>query len=246
MNRFKTFLGIFLIFACGMAAGAGGMRYYVKQQMDRFTASGPPVARLLIRPDIIRELGLTDAQHEIVTNIQARIEHDIQTFKQTHHPELVSIIERGFAEINELLDADQQARFAGIQKKMKHRWEQGRRPYGKRPFRVPQVLSIVELSQRLDLSSEQIEKIQPILNTLLEKYHQDTNRIHERPLQSGHPLRADIRAIEQEAIRHIRPFLTPAQQDILASMTPDQSRHKKFGKTPIPETVRTLKTAPDE
>jgi hypothetical protein len=230
MNRFKTFFGIFLIFACGMAAGAGGMRYYVKQQIDHFTASGPPVARLLMRPDIVRDLGLTDAQHEKITSIQTRIEEDIQAFKQAHHPELIGIIDRGFVEINELLDADQQARFADIHNKMKHRWEQGRRPCGKRPFQIPRVLSIVEISRRLNLSPEQTEKIQPILNTLLEKYQQDAGRIHERPRQSGHPLRADIRSIEQEAIKRIQPFLTPVQQNILTSMMSDQAHRKQYEK----------------
>ncbi len=230
MNRFKTFLGIFLIFSCGMAAGAGGMRYYVKQQIDRFTASGPPVARLLMRPDIVRDLGLTDAQHEKITSIQTRIEEDIQAFKQAHHPELIGIIDRGFVEINELLDANQQARFADIHNKMKHRWEQGRRSCGKRPFQIPRVLSILEISQRLNLSPEQTDNIQPILNTLLEKYHQDTGRTYERPRQSGHPPRADIRAIEQEAIRRIQPFLTPAQQDVLSSMMSDQAYRKQYEK----------------
>lgn len=231
MNRFKTFFGIFLIFACGMAVGAGGMRYYVKHQIDRFTASGPPVTRLLIRPDIVGDLGLTDAQHEKITSIQTRIEEDIQAFKQAHHPELVGIIDRGFVAINELLDADQQARFADIHNKMKHRWEQGRRPYGKkRPFQIPRVLSIVEINQHLDLSPEQTEKIQPILDALLEKYHQDTGRIDGRPRHSGHPPRADIRAIEQEAIGRIQPFLTPAQQDILTSMMSDQTHRKRYEK----------------
>jgi hypothetical protein len=234
MNRFKTFFGIFLIFACGIAAGAGGMRYYVKQQIDRFTASGPTVARLLLRPDIVQDLGLTDAQHEKITNIQTRIEEDIQAFKQAHHPELIGIIDRGFVEINEQLDANQQARFAAIHKRMKHRWEQGRRPCGKRPFQIPRVLSIVEISQRLNLSPEQTENIQPILDTLFEKYHQETGRIHQRPRQSDHPLRADIRAIEQEAIRRIQPFLTPSQQDILSSMMSDQTYRKQYEKSDNP------------
>lgn len=216
MNRIKTIIGILLIFACGAAAGAGGMRFYVTQQVEQFATAGPPVTKLLIRPDIVRELELTDVQQEKIANIQARIEADIQAFKQAHHPELAGIIENGFAEINELLDPDQQVRFARIHKSIKHRLEKGRHSHGKRPFRIPRMLCVVELSRRLDLSTEQIENIRPILNTYIEKYRQDIHGTQDRPRRSFQ--HSGIRAVEQEAIKRIQPFLNPAQRAILASM----------------------------
>lgn len=234
MHRLKTAIGIFLILACGMAAGAAGTLFYVNARVDRFTTSGPAVARLLMRPDIARELELTDAQRGKIMTISAQIEKDIQSFKQAHHPELIDIIDSGLNEINKLLDADQQTRFTRIHANMKHRWEKGRCAPGRTPSRLPPVLRMDSLAKRLDLNAEQIGKIQPIVNTLLQKYHQQRGVIKERNCRPGHPLRAEIRAIEEEAASRIHPLLNPAQQQMLESITAETDRHGRFRNQPLP------------
>jgi hypothetical protein len=234
MHRFKTAIGIFLIFACGMAAGVASTLFYVNARVDRFTTSGPAVARLLMRPDIARELELTDAQREKIMAISARIEQNIQSFKQAHHPELIDIIDSGLNEINRLLDADQQARFTRIHAKMKQRWEKGRCAPGRTSSRPPPVLRMDSLAERLDLNAEQFEKIQPIVNALLQRYQQLRDAIKERNCRPGHPLRAEIRAIEGEAASRIHPLLNPAQQQALESITAETDRHGRFRNQPLP------------
>lgn len=233
MNRFKTTIGVFLIFACGFAAGAGGMRYYVTMEIDRLTASGPPVARLLMRPDIVNELGLTEVQREKIMKISTQIETEIQDFKQTHHPELVGIIDRGFAEINQLLDADQQARFARIHKKMKRRWEKHRHPFGHSPLRPSPILCITQLSERLNLNADQLAQIQPIVQPYIEKYHNIINNSKGLSRHPGHFPRTEIRALEKEAADRIHPHLTPEQQEVLGFMMSER-RHKRLQSPPSP------------
>ncbi len=228
MNRFKTAVGIFLIFACGTAAGITGTFYYFNFRIDRITASEPGVAHLLIQPHIIRQLDPTDAQHGKIMAVCARIEKDIQAFKQAYHPELVDIIDSGLTEINDLLAPEQQARFSHIHAKIKHRWEKTRYSSGRRHWRFPRLLSLDFLVHRLDLSVEQIEKIGPILNPMVNKYRRLTNQNPCRQRPPDHSVRGEIRAIEQKAVEFILPLLNPDQQQILRSMDSPSKPSRRF------------------
>jgi hypothetical protein len=228
MNRFKTAVGVFLIFACGIAAGTTGTFYYFNLRIDRLTASVPPVTHLLIRPDILRQLDLSDVQHEKIMAVCTRIEKDIQAFRQAYHPELIDIIDSGLLEINELLTPDQQTRFTRIHAKMKHRWEKSRCSSGRSSWRSPRLLSLEFLIHRFDLDAEQIEKIGPALNPLLTEYRRIIHENQYRRQPPGHSVHAEIRAIEQEAVDLILPLLNPDQQQIMRSMNSASKTSRRF------------------
>jgi hypothetical protein len=131
VNKWKLISGLLLVFVLGILVGSIGAGLYLKY---RFAAPerGPTARKDFIIDRLSKELNLTPTQK---TKIGPIIEQMIEKRRQYYmriRPELKSIMEHGFSQIEQELNEDQQKKLKVLRQKFeKRRKERRARPFGK-------------------------------------------------------------------------------------------------------------------
>ena len=122
MTKFKTILGVVLIFILGGISGSLVMYLLSMTWMDSYTGRKPEVGREeLIVQRLNRKLSLDDVQLEQVRAIMKEVHSDIKAVRKQFQPQLESILERGQEKIRSVLRPDQMEKYEKIISERKER-----------------------------------------------------------------------------------------------------------------------------
>lgn len=115
--KFKTGIGIFLIFALGAMTGSIGTHLYFKNKMARFFVGDPAVRTSIVMKKMSQELGLTEEQKIKIEPILKETHQRVLELREKHRPDVQFIMDTGFSQINEHLTEDQKEKFDRLHKK---------------------------------------------------------------------------------------------------------------------------------
>jgi hypothetical protein len=202
MNKLKVAIIILLVFTVGALAGSLGNKLYVKHKFERFVKGGrPPLMHILMRK-MVRELNLTETQKSDIDKIVLQTEGKIANFREKYRPEFGKIIDDTLVQIKEKLNDEQKKKLDKLHEELKTRERM------RRSMRHPRMMgrmsdqTFAAMKERLNLTSEQEEKIRQIddagrakRQTIFEK-HREQERANRRLL--GKDLQALDKKIEKE------------------------------------------------
>lgn len=122
MKRWKTILGLLLIFLLGTVAGAILARRGAERQFHRIVAGGPEELTNFLVERLRIGLHLDPQQYAAVRQIGAEAVRDLNAIRQRTAPDTDAISTRTEQRIRETLRPDQQATFDRLVSKRKPQW----------------------------------------------------------------------------------------------------------------------------
>jgi len=119
MNRWKIFIGIFLVFALGALSGVLGTGLFIKHRILEFRGGAPFMRdRFLVRR-LTNELDLTVGQQEKIGSILTDMRTRHKDFFQARRSEMTKIINNELAAIKKELTAEQQVKLDRLLEKFR-------------------------------------------------------------------------------------------------------------------------------
>ena len=124
MKRWKSILGVLLVFLLGAIAGAAVEHRVGRQRIDAilYGRGGGAAADLIVRR-LSRSLDLDSAQRDKVRAIVAETHRDIVEIRKPVQARIDAAIERSRAQVREILRPDQREKFDRIQAERRKRRE---------------------------------------------------------------------------------------------------------------------------
>jgi hypothetical protein len=124
MKRWKSILGVLLVFLLGALAGAAVVHRVDRQRVEAvLSGRGGATADLIVRR-LTRSLDLDPAQRDQVRAIVTETRRDIVEIRKPVQAQVEAAIERSRARVRAILRPDQQEKFDRIQ--AEHRKRKGR------------------------------------------------------------------------------------------------------------------------
>ena len=166
MSKAKVVLGTLLIFALGVFAGAFGTNMYFKGRMEQLFSKGepPPVVHLFMKR-LSNKLDLTDTQRREIEGIVRQSYLEFQEVRRKFRPEIDTIMNNTFAEIEQKLDEEQQRQFKEFREQF--RFSHGRKgAFGKqssKPFDRIARRFLAEVDRNLVLTEDQRLQVDEII-----------------------------------------------------------------------------------
>jgi len=234
MNKAKLSIGVFLVFLVGVFAGSLGMGVYLKHQMKRFEPGGhpPPERHGFIMKRLSRELDLTDAQRIEIEKIVKDSEAKFFAVRNQFMPEIEEIADQSFAAIKKKLNADQQTKLKKIEERIRTRHAKAFINSITADNKPEHTLS--RLKKHLNLTTEQISAVQPII----EKEHERLGNIVEKYREQHYPkirfMLGEIRKLRESTDKQLENFLTETQMEKYREI----QREKRFLMHPKTSTHR--------
>jgi len=123
MKRWKSIVGVLLVFLSGALAGAAVMHRVDRQNVDAvLSGRGGATADLVVRR-LTRSLDLDPAQRDQVRGIVTETRRDIVEMRKPVQPQVEAAFERSRVRIRAILRPDQQEKFDRIQAERRKRRE---------------------------------------------------------------------------------------------------------------------------
>ena len=124
MKRWKSIVGVLLVFLLGALAGAAVMHRVDRQRVEAvLSGRGGATADLIVRR-LTRSLDLDPAQRDQVRAIVTETRRDVVEIRKPVQAQVEAAIERSRARVRAILRPDQQEKFDRIQ--AEHRKRKGR------------------------------------------------------------------------------------------------------------------------
>jgi len=120
-NKVKVSIGVLLVFALGILAGAFGTQAYMKYRVSHFVQRGQEARAELFLERLSRNLDLTEAQRTEIGKIVRESHERLGQISRRCQPEIRGIIEHDFGMIREILNDDQREKFDRFQKRFHER-----------------------------------------------------------------------------------------------------------------------------
>lgn len=111
MKRWRIWLGIWIIFICGVAVGIVGTGLYIHNRVVSILHGGSAAFERAVLDALDWHLDLDGEQKEAMALIIADTHKEIYLFRKTHHLGLKEICTKGFERIEGELTPEQQAEF---------------------------------------------------------------------------------------------------------------------------------------
>lgn len=124
-NKLKVSVGVLLVFALGILAGAFGTQAYMKYRTSHFVQRGHEARAERFLERLSRDLDLTETQQTEIGKIVRDSHRKLAQISRRCQPEISGIIEHDFAMIRELLSDEQREKFDRFQKRFQQRGRHG-------------------------------------------------------------------------------------------------------------------------
>ena len=123
MKRWKSIVGVLLVFLLGALAGAAVEHRVVRQSFENvLSGRGGATVDLIVRR-LTRSLDLDPAQRDQVRTIVTETRRDIVGIRKPVQAQVEATIERSRARVREILRPDQREKFDRIQAERRKRRE---------------------------------------------------------------------------------------------------------------------------
>lgn len=123
MKKWQAMLLVVLIFAAGMACGAGVAVGVVRNRVRKAVRGGPDAMRGLVLRRMTRELKLTDAQRVQAEAALLEAQGRMVRLRATYQPEVEQIVADGIERMKPHLTAEQNARLEDLYETTRARWQ---------------------------------------------------------------------------------------------------------------------------
>ncbi len=122
MKRWKSIVGVLMVFLLGALAGAAVVHRVDRQSVEAvLSGRGGATVDLIVRR-LSRSLDLDSAQRDQVRAIVTETHQDIDRIRKPLQPQIEATIERSRARVRAILRPDQQEKFDRIQAERRKRW----------------------------------------------------------------------------------------------------------------------------
>jgi len=122
MKRWKSILGVLLVFLLGALAGAAVYHRFGHQRFEAvLSGRGGATADLVVKR-LSRSLDLDPAQRDQVRAIVTEARRDIVEIRKPVQPQIEATFERSRVRIRAILRPEQQEKFDRIQTERRKRW----------------------------------------------------------------------------------------------------------------------------
>jgi Spy/CpxP family protein refolding chaperone len=213
MDKLKVAIVVLLVVAVGALAGSLGSRLYLKYRFERFVKGGPPPLMHIFMGKMVHELNLTEAQKTDIEKIVSQAEKQIESFRQKYHPEFEKIIDEAIAKIKEKLTDEQKKKLDKLHEELKTRGRMGHRgmpPHPPMMGGMPDQL-FATMKERLNLTKEQEEKIQPIMDATREKKQTLFKKHGEQERENMRILENEMQTLDRDTGKQLGSVLTEEQ-----------------------------------
>lgn len=213
MNRLKLVVGVVLVFAVGLLAGAICTGFYYNERIKVFSAGGPPMdARVrMLLDEFSRNLELSDTQRIEIEKILRDAQNKISELRRKTFPQIEELNEKSLELIREKLDDKQRVKFNTFYNKMKkfHDRFAVRLDFPRRPFSP----DMNDMKDRLNLKPEQVDEIEKIMKDSFNKREKlmEKNRKGQTPDFSK--IRQEMMKLENSEHEIIENILTEEQRE---------------------------------
>lgn len=123
MKKWQAVLLVVLIFATGMACGAGLAVGIVRHRVKKAVLGGPDAMRGLVLRRITRELQLNGAQRAEAEAALLEAQARMIRLRATYQPEVEQIVSDGIERMKPHLTAEQNARLGQLYETARARWQ---------------------------------------------------------------------------------------------------------------------------
>lgn len=120
-NKVKVSVGVLLVFALGILAGAFGTQAYMKYRVSHFVQRGQEARAERFLGRLSHDLDLTETQQTEIGKIVRDSHQRLSQISRRCQPEIRGIIEHDFGMIREILNDDQREKFDRFQKRFHER-----------------------------------------------------------------------------------------------------------------------------
>lgn len=122
MKTWKIWLGLVVVFGCGVAIGGIGAAVTIRHVIKAHIDQGPMGARKLMMKGLKHHLRLSAAQTPAIEAAVAKAHDKLWRMRDEKEPEIQAILEQAIAEMGEVLDQTQRERLANFHAQAKSRW----------------------------------------------------------------------------------------------------------------------------
>lgn len=129
-NKLKVSIGVLLVFALGILAGAFGTQAYMKYRTAHFVQRGYEARAERFLEHLTHDLDLTEAQQAEIGTIVRESHRKLAEISHRCRPEIRAIIDSDFEKIRRILTEEQCREFDQFQKRFR---ERGKRRMLNRP-----------------------------------------------------------------------------------------------------------------
>ncbi len=214
MNKAKLVTGVFLIFLVGACAGSLGSIVCLKYLGDSFHSEASDVesryGTLLRR--LSDRLDLKESQQDEVNKKILIAKKETLDVMRNYLPEIEAITERSLLAIKQDLNADQSQQLDELYKKVRGLHNKAALELILSDNTVDSKLPVIE--NLLNLTPDQEEKVQEILEEYLNKRREIINRYYEQDNTDFTPLRIQIISLGDSAEMRLAEVLSKAQMKI--------------------------------
>lgn len=216
---------IVLTLCIGALIGALGHGAYLSSQ-DRKMRSIPPSQFFVA--DLERTIQPDEKQRDTVSKILSKRSDQVAAIMERHLQEIGAIIDSTEADLAPMLKKEQQER-------LRERLQRGRmgRPGMMPPWMMPPEQWEERMKERLDLSEDQVKKIQ----RLTEASRKEITRLIETRRNGPEAVRDSVRALMLKMDTEIKSLLTPEQQKKFEELRKERFRFGP-GEFPPPGSVK--------
>ncbi|MGD9157585.1 MAG: hypothetical protein PVG39_04205 [Desulfobacteraceae bacterium] len=213
MNRFKLVIGVILVFAVGLLAGAICTGIYYKERIKVFAAGGPPMdakVRMLL-DEFSRDLELTDTQRSEIEKILQDAQEQISELRRKTFPQIEEINDKSLELIREKLNDKQREKFNTFYNKIKrfHNRFAVRLDFPGRPFSR----DLNEMKERLNLQPEQIKKIEEIMKDGFQKREKFMEESRQEKPRDFSQIRQELTKLDDQEYESIEKILSKEQRE---------------------------------
>ena len=120
-NKLKVAIGVLLVFALGVLAGAFGTQAYMTYRTSHFAQRDPEARTERFLGRLSRDLELTGAQRTQIGKILMDSHRRLARISGRCQPEIRAVTEHTFAMIREILSDDQRERFDRFERRFQQR-----------------------------------------------------------------------------------------------------------------------------
>ena len=126
MKKWVAALALATVFASGLIIGGLSSAVYMRKALVGHLEAGQPAIRQIVVRVLFRELKLTKEQAAEVDRVVSTAQADLSALRAKSQPEVEAIFDRSVADINKVLNDEQQKKIAEMYARTKKRWAANR------------------------------------------------------------------------------------------------------------------------
>lgn len=123
MHKWKTWLGVLLIFVSGTLTGSIGTYVYVRSKVGKLLSGDPKAVRVFLVKRLKRELRLNSTQEKKVAEIIEDTQAKLKKIRLKTGPESIAVMDGSLSQIDSILNSQQQKKFESFKSKTAKRWK---------------------------------------------------------------------------------------------------------------------------